>query len=58
MLLHCTHIVLVSTKKIDGKETIGRPTHKWDDNIKTHLKKTGWKGIDWIDLAQKGGGGK
>jgi hypothetical protein len=44
--------VPVSTKKIDGKGTIGRPRLRWEDNIRIHLKEMGWKGIDWIDLAQ------
>ena len=41
-------------KKIDGNGVIGRPTHKWEDNIKRHLKEMGWKGIHWIDLGQEG----
>jgi hypothetical protein len=22
------------------------------DNIKIHLRETGWDGVDWVDLAQ------
>jgi hypothetical protein len=25
---------------------------RWQDNIKIDLKKIGWKGVDWIHLAQ------
>jgi hypothetical protein len=25
---------------------------RWVDNIKMDLGKTGWEGMDWIDLAQ------
>jgi hypothetical protein len=34
------------------KETIGRPRHRWVDNVKMELRETGWGGMDWIDLAQ------
>jgi hypothetical protein len=29
----------------EGKRTLGRPRHKWEDNIKM-------EGMDWIYLAQ------
>jgi hypothetical protein len=25
---------------------------RWEDNIKTDVRKIGWKGVDWIHLAQ------
>jgi hypothetical protein len=32
---------------------LGRPRHKWEDNIKMDLREIGWGvGMDWIDLAQ------
>ena len=31
--------------------TLGRPRHRWEDNIKMDLQKVGW-GMDGIDLAQ------
>jgi hypothetical protein len=30
----------------------GRPRRRWEDNIKTDLRKVGCGGIDWIHLAQ------
>jgi hypothetical protein len=30
---------------------LGRPRHRWEDNIKMDLKDVGW-GVDWIELAQ------
>jgi hypothetical protein len=36
----------------DGKIPLGRPRHRWVDNIKMDIRKTGWGGMDWIDLAQ------
>jgi hypothetical protein len=31
---------------------LGRPRHRWVDNIKMDLREIGWDGGDWIDLAQ------
>jgi hypothetical protein len=30
----------------------GRPGHRWEDNIKIHLREIGRDEIDWIDLTQ------
>jgi hypothetical protein len=38
--------------KREGERPLGRPRHRWEDNIKMDLKETGWGGMDWIDLAQ------
>ena len=35
-----------------GKIPLGRPRHKWEDNIKTDLQEVGCEGMDWIKLAQ------
>ena len=35
------------------KGTLGRPRHRWEDNIRMDLKEVGWSGgMDWIDLAE------
>jgi hypothetical protein len=31
---------------------MGRPRHRWVDNIKMDLRERGWDGMDCIDLAQ------
>jgi hypothetical protein len=36
----------------EGKRPLGRPRHRWVDNIKIDLREIGWAGMDWIDLAQ------
>jgi hypothetical protein len=41
--------------KPEGKRPLGRPRHRWVDNIKIDLIEIGWRGIDWIDLAQDRG---
>jgi hypothetical protein len=37
--------------KTGGKRTLGRPKHRWEDNIKIDLQEVGCGGMDWIDLA-------
>jgi len=36
--------------KSEGKEPLGRPRHRWEDNIKMEV---GCGGMDWIELAQE-----
>jgi hypothetical protein len=38
--------------KPEERRPLGRPRRSWEDNIKTDLRKVGWGGVDWIDLAQ------
>jgi hypothetical protein len=38
--------------KPEGKRPLGRPRHRWVDNIKMDLRAIGLGGLDWIDLAQ------
>jgi hypothetical protein len=38
--------------KPERKRPLGRPKHRWVDNIKIDLRETGWDCMDWIDLAQ------
>jgi hypothetical protein len=42
--------VLVGRPK--GKRPLGRPRHRWEDNIKMDLRETGIDGANWIWLAQ------
>ena len=36
----------------EGKRPLGRPTHRWEDNIKMDLREVGCGGMDWIELTQ------
>jgi hypothetical protein len=36
----------------EGRRPLGRPRHRWEDNIKMDLREVGWGSVDWIDLAQ------
>jgi hypothetical protein len=38
--------------KSEGRRLLGRPRHRWEDNIKMDLREVGWGGMNWIDLAQ------
>jgi hypothetical protein len=38
--------------KPDGRRPLGRPRHRWEDNIKMDLREVGCGGADWISLAQ------
>jgi len=42
--------VLVGKHK--GKRPLGRPRHRWEDNIKVVLQEVGCGGMDWIEMAQ------
>jgi hypothetical protein len=36
----------------EGKRPLGRPRHRWEDNIKMDLREIGIDGANWIQLAQ------
>ena len=38
--------------KPEGKRPLGRPRHRWKDNIKMDLQEVGCGGMDWIELAE------
>jgi hypothetical protein len=43
------HRVLVG--RPEGKRPLGRPRHRWEDNIKTDLREIVIDGVNWIQLA-------
>jgi hypothetical protein len=36
----------------EGKRPLGRPRHRWADNIRMDLGEVGWGDVDWIGLAK------
>jgi len=38
--------------KPEGKGPLGRPRHRWEDNIKMDFQEVGFGCMDWIELAQ------
>ena len=48
------HRVMVG--RPEGKRPHGRPTRRWEENIKMELQDVELGGVDWIELAQDGQG--
>ena len=46
----CAYRVLVGVP--EGKRLLGRPRHRWEDNIKMDLQEVGCWVMEWIKLAQ------
>jgi hypothetical protein len=46
----CVYRVLVGRPK--GKRPLGRPRHRWEDNIKMDLREIGIDGVNCIWLAK------
>jgi hypothetical protein len=44
------HRVLVGKTK--GNRPLGRPRHRWEDNIKADLQEVGCGGMNWIEPVQ------
>jgi hypothetical protein len=44
------HRVLVG--KPEGKRLLGRPRHRWEDDIKTDVQEVGGDRGDWMELTQ------
>ena len=38
--------------KPEGKSPLGRPRHRWEDNIKMDLQEVGCGGMAWIERAE------
>ena len=44
--------ITVLVGKPEGKRPLGRPRHRWEDNIKMDLREVGCDPRDWIYLAE------
>jgi hypothetical protein len=33
----------------ERKRSLGRPRHRWEDNIRIDLSEMGWGNMEWID---------
>jgi len=42
----------VLVRKPEGRRPLGRPRHRWMDNIRMDLQEVGCGYMDWIGLAQ------
>jgi hypothetical protein len=51
--IYCRNFVYrLLVGKPEGKKPLGRPRHRWMDNIKMDLLEIGMKILVWIGLAQ------
>jgi hypothetical protein len=41
--------------KPKGKIPLARPRHRWEDETRMDLGETGWRGVEWIQMAQDRG---
>jgi hypothetical protein len=37
--------------KLEWKRPLGRPSHRWEGNIRMDLREAGWEGVDWMHLV-------
>jgi hypothetical protein len=44
-------VCMILVGKPEGQRPLGRPQHRWDDNIQMDLWDEGW-GISWNDVAE------
>jgi len=40
------------TGKTDGKIPLGRPGHRWEENMRMNLRETEWEDMVWMNLVQ------
>jgi hypothetical protein len=38
--------------KPEGRRSLGRPRHRWEDSVKIHLQEVGYEVVDWIEVAE------
>jgi hypothetical protein len=48
--LRNTYCILIGNP--EEKRPLGRPRHRWEDNIGMNLREIGWEVVDWMHLAQ------
>jgi hypothetical protein len=47
-----TSVYRVSVGRPKGERSLGRPRHRWEDNINMDLRAIWIDGVNWIQLAQ------
>jgi hypothetical protein len=50
-----TNVYKILVGKHEGKRPLGKPRHKWKDNIRMDLREIRWEGVDWMHLAKDRG---
>jgi hypothetical protein len=49
---HGRGVYRVLVGRPEGNRPLGRPRHRWEDNIKMDIREIGINGVNWIQLAQ------
>jgi hypothetical protein len=47
----CLHAYRILIGMSEGKRPLGRPRHRWEDNIKLDVREIGWGAMDWTLLV-------
>jgi len=42
----------ISVGKSEGKRQLGRPRHRWEDNINMDFQEVVGRDMDWMELVQ------
>jgi len=47
--------MFIMVGKPEGKRPLGRPRHRWEDNITMNLQEVGvWTGMSWLRVGAGG----
>jgi hypothetical protein len=46
------NVYRVLVGKPEGKRPTGRSRRRWEDGIRMDLRETGWRRVEWIQLAE------
>jgi hypothetical protein len=41
--------------KPEGKSSLGRPSHRWEDGIRIDVRETSWEDVECVQLSQDSG---
>jgi hypothetical protein len=63
LVIRCRKLTLINLDRLQNayrllvgkpevKKPLGRPKHRWMDNIRMDLGEVGWGDVDWIGLAK------
>jgi hypothetical protein len=44
----------ILVERHEEKTPVGRPGHRWEDNMKMDLMNIQWEGMDWFYVAHEG----
>jgi hypothetical protein len=47
-----TNVYMDLVGKSKGKRPLERPRRRWENGIKMDLREIGWRGVEWVHLAQ------